>query len=60
MASTLLHEGLHVYFRLQHGKATIGRPSVSNVYCYDALVALYHRRAPKPGDREKCRHGRQP
>ena len=60
MASTLLHEALHVYFVLEHHKAAIGRPSVNNVYCYDTLVALQHRRAPKPGDRDKCRLGRRP
>jgi hypothetical protein len=60
MASTLLHEALHVYFVLEHHKAAIGRPSVNNVYCYDTLVALQHGRAPKPGDRDKCRLGRRP
>jgi hypothetical protein len=60
MASTLLHEALHIYFRLEHHKATIGRPSVSNMYCYDTLVALMSGRAPKPGDRERCAHGRTP
>jgi hypothetical protein len=60
MASTLLHEALHVYFRLQHHTAAVGRPSVNNVYCYDTLVALFHRRAPKPGDRDRCRLGRRP
>lgn len=54
MASTLLHEALHIYFRLEHHRATIGRPSVNNVYCYDTLVALLNRRAPKPCDRENC------
>jgi hypothetical protein len=60
MASTLLHEALHIYFRLEHHRAAIGRPSVNNVYCYDTLVALLHRRAPKPGDRDNCRRGRVP
>jgi hypothetical protein len=60
MASTLLHEALHVYFVLEHHKAAVGRPSVNNVYCYDTLVALQHGRAPKPGDRDKCRLGRRP
>ncbi|MGZ8633012.1 MAG: hypothetical protein ACXWZZ_04035 [Solirubrobacteraceae bacterium] len=60
MASTLLHEALHVYFVLEHHKAAIGRPSVNNVYCYDTLVALQHGCAPKPGDRDKCRLGPRP
>jgi hypothetical protein len=60
MASTLLHEALHIYFRLEHHRAAIGRPSVNNVHCYDTLVALLHRRAPKPGDRDRCRLGRRP
>ena len=29
-------------------------------YHNDTLVALQHGRAPKPGDREKCRLGRRP
>jgi hypothetical protein len=60
MASTLLHEALHIYFRLQHHTAAVGRPSVNNVHCYDTFVALFHRREPKPDDRERCRRGRQP
>jgi hypothetical protein len=60
MASTLLHEALHIYFRLQHHTAAIGRPSVNNVYCYDTLVARLHRRVPKPGDADSCRLGRRP
>ena len=58
MASTLLHEALHVYFRLEHHKAAVGRPSVNNVYCYDTLVALLIGRTPKPDDRENCARGR--
>jgi hypothetical protein len=54
MASTLLHEALHIFFRLQHYRATVGRPSVNNVYCYDTLVALMYRRAPKPCDQQTC------
>ena len=60
MASTLLHEALHIYFRLEHHKATIGRPSVSNMYCYDTLVALMSGRAPKPDDADRCAQGRTP
>jgi hypothetical protein len=60
MASTLLHEALHIYFRLEHHKATVGRPSVNNMYCYDTLVALLNGRAPKPDDRERCGRGRTP
>jgi hypothetical protein len=54
MASTLLHEAMHIYFRLEHHKATVGRPSVNNMYCYDTLVAIFSGRTPKPGDRDKC------
>jgi hypothetical protein len=28
--------------------------------CNDTLVAAQHRRAPKPGDRDKCRLGPRP
>jgi hypothetical protein len=59
MASTLLHEAMHIYFRLEHHKATVGRPSVNNMYCYDILVAILSGRAPKPGDRNKCARGRR-
>ena len=59
MASTLLHEAMHIYFRLEHHKATVGRPSVNNMYCYDTLVAILNGRTPKPGDRNKCARGRR-
>jgi hypothetical protein len=59
MATTMLHEALHIYFRLQHHLATPGRPSVGNVYCYATLVARLHRRAPNPGNADACRTGRQ-
>ena len=59
MASTLLHEAMHIYFRLEHHKATVGRPSVNNMYCYDTLVAILNGRTPKPGDRDKCARGRR-
>ena len=55
MASTLLHEALHIYFRLEHHRATIGRPSVNNMYCYDTLLARMNGRTPKPCDAERCR-----
>ena len=60
MASTLLHEALHIYFVLSHRTVTVGRPSVNNVYCYDTLVALFHRRSPKDRDRSRCRTGWRP
>lgn len=60
MASTLLHEALHVYFVLEHHRAAIGRPSVNNMYCYDTLVARLHSRTPKPGDADACGLGRKP
>jgi hypothetical protein len=59
MASTLLHEALHIYFVLEHHRAAIGRPSVNNVHCYDTLVARLMRRSPKPGDATRCRRGRR-
>ena len=59
MASTLLHEAMHIYFRLEHHKATVGRPSVNNMYCYDTLIAILNGRTPKPGDRNKCARGRR-
>ncbi len=59
MASTLLHEAMHIYFRLEHHKATVGRPSVNNMYCYDTIVAILNGRTPKPGDRNKCARGRR-
>lgn len=58
MGAVLLHEALHVYFRLQHNLEAVGRPSVSNVHCYDTLVARLAGRAPKPGDVDRCRRGR--
>jgi hypothetical protein len=58
MASTLLHEALHVYFVLMHERAAIGRPSVTNMYCYDTLVARLHGRTPKLHDAKNCRQGR--
>ena len=60
MASTLLHEAMHIYFRLEHHKATVGRPSVNNIYCYDTLIAIVSGRTPKPGDRDKCASKLQP
>jgi hypothetical protein len=60
MASTLLHEALHVYFVLEHHRAAIGRPSDNNPHCYDTLVARLNRRTPKPGDVDRCRRGRTP
>jgi hypothetical protein len=58
LASTLVHESLHIYFRLEHHRATVGRPSANNIYCYEALVALLLGRALKPGLRDRCRTGR--
>ena len=60
MAGTMLHEGLHIYFRLEHHRATIGRPSVNNVYCYPLLVGRLNGRPDKPLDRDECRAGRRP
>lgn len=57
IASTMMHESLHIYFRLEHHKATTGRPSVNNIFCYEALVALLMGRALKPGLRDRCRTG---
>ena len=56
MASTLLHEALHIHFVLSHRTVTMGRPSVNNMYCYDTLVARFHGRMPKPGDEDGCRN----
>ncbi len=58
--STFLHEALHIYFRLEHHRATVGRPSVNNVYCYETLIALLVGREPKPGHRDRCARGRVP
>jgi hypothetical protein len=60
MASTLLHEALHIHFTLSHRQTTVGRPSASNVYCYDTLVARFCRREPKPSDAHRCRTGFRP
>jgi hypothetical protein len=60
MASTLLHEALHIHFVLSHYTATPGRPSVNNMYCYDTLVARFHGRPPKEDDEMRCRTGWRP
>jgi hypothetical protein len=60
MASTLLHEALHIHFILSHHTVTVGRPSVNNMYCYDTLVSRFHRRTPKPQDEVRCRTGWRP
>ena len=57
IASTLMHESLHIYFRLEHQKATVGRPSASNIFCYETLIALMMGRSLKPGLRDRCRTG---
>lgn len=60
MASTLLHEALHIHFVLSHKTVPVGRPSLANPYCYDTLVARFHRRDPKQGDANRCRTGWRP
>jgi hypothetical protein len=60
MASTLLHEALHIHFVLSHHTTRVGRPSISNIYCYDTLVAIFHRREPKPEDAIRCKTGYRP
>jgi hypothetical protein len=58
MAGTMLHEALHVYFKLEHHRAAVGRPSANNVHCYPLLVGRLNGRPDKPLDVRMCRRGR--